>query len=234
MTLDEAMAALEALGSENTRRLWRNHGAVEPMFGVKVGDMKSVLKASGKDHALALALWETGNVDARYLAALMCVPSQLSVDALDAWARSAKSPMNVEYSVPWVAAESGRAWPVAQAWIDDPSPTVQAVGWATVASWVALTPDDALDLAALTALLERVRTGLRGAPNRVRAVMSQAVAAIGIYVEPLRSLAIAVGEAVEPVVVDVGDTSCRTPQPRQVIAAAIARGATAKRKRVRC
>ena len=234
MTLDEAMAALEALGSENTRRLWHNHGAVPPMFGVKVGDMKTVLKAAGKDHPLALALWETGNVDARYLAALMCTPAKMSVELLDRWARTASSPMNATYSVPWVAAESGRAWPLLRSWIGDPAAPVQAVGWWTLGSWVALTPDDALDLEALSALLEVVRATLRDAPDRVRSAMANAVAATGIYVAPLRAQAMAVAEAVEPVVVDVGDTSCKVPQPSQGIAAAVARGATAKRKRVRC
>jgi 3-methyladenine DNA glycosylase AlkD len=234
LTLEEAMAALEALGTENTRRLWRNHGAVAPMFGVKVGDMKSVLKVAGKDHGLALALWETGNVDARYLAALMCTPGRMTPPALEGWARTANSPMNVEYSVPWVAAESGHGWPLAKRWVDDSDANLRAAGWATLASVVALTPDDALDAPAIAALLDRVPSELGAAPSRVRSMMAQAVAAVGIYVAGLRAHALSVAAAMEPVVVDVGATSCKVPQPSEVIAAAVARGATAKRKKVRC
>jgi hypothetical protein len=43
MDVSEVMAELEALGSESTRRTFRNHGAPEALFGVKVGDLKGVL-----------------------------------------------------------------------------------------------------------------------------------------------------------------------------------------------
>jgi hypothetical protein len=39
------------------------HGAPEPIFGVKFGDLKRVKK----DHQLALGLYSTGNSDAMYL-----------------------------------------------------------------------------------------------------------------------------------------------------------------------
>ena len=48
-----------------------NHGAKEPFFGVKVGDLKKILKKTKKNHELSLELYKTGNSDAMYLAGLM-------------------------------------------------------------------------------------------------------------------------------------------------------------------
>ena len=39
MNLTDVMQELETLGSEQTRKTWHRHGASEPMFGVKFGDL---------------------------------------------------------------------------------------------------------------------------------------------------------------------------------------------------
>jgi hypothetical protein len=44
MNLSNVMVKFEALGSEQTREVLRRHGAVDPFFGVKVGDLKPVAK----------------------------------------------------------------------------------------------------------------------------------------------------------------------------------------------
>lgn len=40
MTIDNIMRELAALGNEGTKRIDVNHGAGEPLFGVKIGDLK--------------------------------------------------------------------------------------------------------------------------------------------------------------------------------------------------
>ena len=45
MTLKEVLTELESLGSEQTRKVLRKHGATDPFFGVKIGDMKNLRKA---------------------------------------------------------------------------------------------------------------------------------------------------------------------------------------------
>src|SRR5436189_237258 len=71
MTLEDVVAELEAMGSETTKKTLMRHGAEEPIFGVKVGDMKKIQKRIKKDHALALKLYDTGIYDAMYFAGLM-------------------------------------------------------------------------------------------------------------------------------------------------------------------
>ena len=87
MTLKEVMAALEKAGSAQTRKTYARHGAVEPMFGVSFGFLKTLLDRIGVDHELALALWKTGNLDARNLAAKIVDPARLTSAELDRWAK---------------------------------------------------------------------------------------------------------------------------------------------------
>ena len=55
---------------------------------MSLGDIRVVAKKIKTDHALALSLWDTGNVDAQFLAALLIQPKKLSADAMDQMVRS--------------------------------------------------------------------------------------------------------------------------------------------------
>ena len=44
MTLNEVMQELESYGEESTKKTLMKHGAKEPFFGVRVQDLKKILK----------------------------------------------------------------------------------------------------------------------------------------------------------------------------------------------
>jgi 3-methyladenine DNA glycosylase AlkD len=76
MTAEEVVAELKALGNEQTKKTLLKHGATEPFFGVKVEDLKKVLKTVKGNHPLALELYDTGISDAMYLAGLLADPAK--------------------------------------------------------------------------------------------------------------------------------------------------------------
>jgi 3-methyladenine DNA glycosylase AlkD len=78
MTVKELLAQLESLGDDARRKHNVKAGAPDNQFGVKLGDIRAVAKKIKSDHALALRLWETGNVDAQLLATLIIKPTSLS------------------------------------------------------------------------------------------------------------------------------------------------------------
>lgn len=211
MSTEEIMAQLAAMGSESTRKTLIRHGAPEHLYGVKVGDMKTIVKKVKKNHALSIALFATGHPDAQYLAGLIADERQISEDELRQWAHSASWYMVSEYAVAWVAAESAHGWKLGWEWIGSDEERVAAAGWATLSSWVAIRPDDALDIAALGTLLDRVRAELHAAPNRVRYVMNGFVIAAGAFVPALTEKALAVAQQIGTVHVDMGGTACQVP-----------------------
>ena len=91
---------------------------------------------------------------------------------LEHWAEQASWYLLSEYTVPWIAAESRHGWKLGMKWIDANKETLQASGWATLASLVAIKPDDELDIKELKSLLKRVEKTIRQAPNRVRYAMN--------------------------------------------------------------
>jgi 3-methyladenine DNA glycosylase AlkD len=78
MTIAEALAELEALGNEKTRKQNIKAGAGDNQYGVKRGDLRKLAKKIKKDHSLAMSLWETENIDARFLATLVMEPVALA------------------------------------------------------------------------------------------------------------------------------------------------------------
>ena len=54
MTAEEVLAELNALGTEQTKKTLLRHGATEPLFGVRIGDMKPLLKTLKGDPKLVL------------------------------------------------------------------------------------------------------------------------------------------------------------------------------------
>src|SRR6266513_563494 len=106
MTATEVMAQLKKLGTEQTKKTFLRHGAKEPFYGVKVGDLKKIQKRIKKDHDLALKLYDTGISDAMYLAGLIAEPGRMKKADLQRWAKQATWYMLSEYTVAWVAAES--------------------------------------------------------------------------------------------------------------------------------
>lgn len=235
MTLKEVMAELQKLGSEQTRKTWRNHGAQGDLFGVKIGDLKTVAKKIKGDQALALQLYETKNADAMYLAGLVADGAQMTKKQLNDWTKAASWPMVSEYTVAWVTAESPFARELALKWIDSTKEPIAASGWNAYSGYISMTADGELDLKEIEVLLDRVVKEIRGAPNRVRYCMNGFVLAVAAAVKPLLPKAKLAAERIGKVDVDMGDTSCQVPVALEYIRKMEAAGKIGKkRKSVKC
>lgn len=219
MTLDEVMRELKQLGTEQTRKTFIRHGVADDrIYGVRVGDMKKLLKKIKGDQPLAMKIYATGIFDAMYLAGLAADGSKMTRKQLETWARQAEFSMISEYTIPGVAAESDHAVNLANKWIDARKDHIAASGWATWGAIVATQPDENLDLDHLESLLDRVVDQVHSAQNRTRYAMNQFVISVGTYVNPLLSQARAAAKKIGKVEVDMGGTACKVPLATEYIA----------------
>lgn len=226
---------LKILSLESYRNTLRKHGAQEPVFGVKIEEMKKLMKPYKYDLAFACALFDTGIYDAQYMAGLLADGSQMSVAQLQHWVATANSHGIREYSVAWVAAESPHAVELALDWIASQDAAIAAAGWCTLSSYVAITDDAQLDMAMLKKLLKKVQSEIHQAPNRVCYCMNAFVIALGSYVSELSTAALQAGQAIGEVTVDVGDTACKVPFAPDYIRKVAQRGSVGKkRKTAKC
>lgn len=211
VTFEEIMQRLKELGSDQTKQIYNNHGVKEPYFGVKIGDLKKLVKYVKKDQELALKLFDSGNHDAMYLAGLSVNPKIISKETLRDWAMKAYWYLVAEYTVSQVAAESDYATELAREWMKSEDEMIAVCGWSTYSNYLSITADENLDLAEIRDLLHQVKNNIHGERNRVRYVMNGFVISVGAYVSELSSEAKQVAEYVGKVQVNVGNTACKVP-----------------------
>jgi 3-methyladenine DNA glycosylase AlkD len=231
------MAELKKKGRENTRKIYARHGnALDRTFGVSVADLKVIAKTIKGQQPLALELYETGNLDAMYLAGIVADGSKMTKTQLNAWAEGAANlQMISEYTVTWVTVESPHARELAKQWMKSKKEHVASSGWSTYSGIVATQPDEALDLAEIEDLLGTVVKTIQSAQNRVRYTMNVFVISVGSYVKPLLKQAKAAARQIGAVSVDTGDTACHVPLATAYIAKLEAAGRIGKkRKTMRC
>ncbi len=239
-TVEVIMAQLASLGNEQTRKILSRHGAREPYFGVKVEDLKKIVKGvkgvKGVDaHELALELYATGNSDAMYLAGLLADPKRMDRNTLNRWVEGAYWYMISSFTVPWAAAESPDGWKIALEWIGSDKEMTATAGWATLGSIVSVTPDSQLDLPKLRELIAQVGRTIHQSANRVSYSMNTFLISTASYVPELTELCKSTALSVGKVMVDVGGTSCKVPYAPDYISKVEKMGRIGqKRKMVGC
>ncbi len=87
MQTDAVMTRLEQLGTAANRALFARHGVRLGMFGVSYHDIAAIARGIRVDHDLAVALWRTGNYDARMLASKIADPDAIRLERIEAWSR---------------------------------------------------------------------------------------------------------------------------------------------------
>jgi 3-methyladenine DNA glycosylase AlkD len=186
----EILAQLGSLSNETVRAQNTKRGAGKNQFGVKLGDIRVVAKKIKTNHPLALALWETGNVDAQLLATLLIKPNDLSAAELERMVRSVTFMQVADWLHSYVVKEHPDNESLRIKWMATDDILAARAGWRLTAGRVAKHPEG-LDLAAL---LDRIESEMGSAAPEVQWTMNCCLAEIGIHFPKHRKRAIAIGE----------------------------------------
>lgn len=224
MDIAAALARLEAAGTEQNRKVYRRHGAQEPLFGVSFAVLKALAREAKRDGALARGLWATGNHDARVLACMVADPAAATEADLDAWLAEIEVYVLVDVFVVSLAARVPGVRERADRWSASTRDWTAQAGWDLYAQLALHDPD--LDDDYFLALLDRIEKQVQGSGNRTRHSMNGALIAIGIRNPALRAAAEIVAGRIGSVQVDHGQTGCVTPAAVPYIAKAWDRRAT--------
>lgn len=190
MTLKETLAQLKALGNEKVREHNKKYGAGDNQFGVKLGDLRKLAAKIKTNNQLALALWDTGNIDARLLAILLIKPQDLSRDEIDRLVRSGNFAHVADWLNSYVVKNHPDKEVLRQAWMKDDDPWAARAGWSLTSERVAKSPEG-LDL---PALLDRIESEMGNVDPAAQWTMNACLAGIGIHFPKLRKRALAIGE----------------------------------------
>lgn len=233
--VDTVLSELAALGTKQTKKSYQSQGVVEPFYGVPTGAMKPLAKRHKKDHELAMALYDTGNYDAMYLAGMIADPKRMTELEIEHWMAGAYCNPLSNYVVSVTLAQTDFAQAVADRWIEDDRELYQSAGWSCYTWLLGVKPNDVFDAVKLRGLLARVEANVHSAPKHTRYAMNGFLTALGISYPPLHEDALRVAHAVGAVDAGIGETGRKAPLASVSIQKAADAGRLGfKRKNVRC
>lgn len=192
MKIQEILDQLKALGNEKVRAQNAKSGAGENQFGVALGDIRKVAKKIKVDHALALSLWESGNIDAQFLATLVMEVGKLSGAELDGLVRSITFSRVADWLISYVVRKHPEKETLRLEWMTTENPWAARAGWDLTAERVGKNPKG-IDL---SELLDRIEKEMAGAKPEVQWTMNTTLATIGIHHPKQRKRAVAIGEKI--------------------------------------
>lgn len=92
MTVDEVIQELKKFESNHNREGMKRFGInVEKAFGISVTKLRSIAKKIGKDHQLAIQLWNSEIHEARILASMVDDPNLVTKSQMNNWVKDFNS-----------------------------------------------------------------------------------------------------------------------------------------------
>ncbi len=191
MSKNEVLAWLKRRGTRrNVEGMARYGIQARRAFGVPVGTLRVLAKKLGKDHALALELWKSGWLEARFLAAMVDDASRVTPRQMDAWAAGFENWADCDTACFTLFDRTPFAWEKVRKWARSPREFVKRGAFALLAS-LAL-HDKRTEDRAFARCLPLVERAAADERNFVKKGVSWALRAIGRRSRGLNTASVAV------------------------------------------
>jgi 3-methyladenine DNA glycosylase AlkD len=193
--LTAVMDELAGMASEESRAGMARYGIkTDDAFGVSVYELRRVAKGYRRDHDLALALWETGNHEARVLASMVDDPAEVTEAQMEAWAADFDSWDVCDQVTSNLFDKTPYAYDKVAEWSAGEDEWVKRAAFATAAA-LAVQDKKAPD-ERLLAILELVRREAGDGRNFVKKAVNWALRNIGKRNAALHAAAMDTAEAI--------------------------------------
>lgn len=209
MTTQDVLALLEEHKNERGIANWKKTGYHDiGSFGLGMTQLKALAKKIGKDHELALQLWDMPYFDTKVLATLVDNPKEVTPAQADAQ-------MSGTYS--WLLSHAYCSYLLPKAsflknkvveWTASDDDLKRRCGYLLL--YPLAKHDKTLSDAFFEPYLDTIEAKLQTEENFVKDGMNTALLAIGQRSRNLNIRAIEVARAIGKVEVDYGDNSCET------------------------
>jgi len=134
-SIESILKKLRSWGSAENRAGMARYGiTVRDAYGVPMGKVKELARELGRDHDRALKLWETGNREARLLAAFTADPKQMTRAEMDHWVSQFDSWDVCDGCAIHLFRKSPVAWAQALKWARKRPEFVRRAGFALIAT----------------------------------------------------------------------------------------------------
>jgi 3-methyladenine DNA glycosylase AlkD len=213
MTKTEVINLLEENRDARGEASWKEMGDRTgglTSFGIGLTRLRAIAKQVGRDHGLALELWNERNHDAKIIGLLIDDPKQLTRDQAEKQVDGAGPGMlsHVLSSCGATLPRSPIAFEIAQGWMASKDPVRRSCGYGLVYELAGDKKDKRLTDEFFLGCVEKIGRTIAKEENRVRVGMGGALMNIGKRNRKLNAAAIKVARAIGPIHFSDGDRKC--------------------------
>lgn len=209
MTYEQVMAELKAMGTDQNIKIYKRHGAMDPLFGVSFANLGQLKKQLKNQHELGLELWDSGNMDAQTLGLMIMDGSRFPEERIDVDVKNMNYYMLTDLFVSEVVMHHPEHLnDRLMKWTKAKSEYVRRAGYSILTN-LARSHDKIPDRKFLT-FINRIEKEIHTSANRGMQMMNIALLNIGIRNDHLCEAALSASQRIGTVKVDHGDTSCKT------------------------
>jgi len=162
------------------------------LLGISVVTLRAIARRIGRDHALALRLWESGIHEARLLAAFVDDPRQVTPEQMERWVAGFDSWDICDQVCGSLFDKTPGAYERAAAWAERPEEFVRRAGFVLMTQLAV--HDKKADDARFTAFFPLIRAHAADERNFVRKAVNWALRQIGKRSRALNAQAVALAE----------------------------------------
>jgi hypothetical protein len=179
-------------------------------FGIGLTRLRAIAKQVGRDHDLALKLWNERNHDAKVVGLLIDDPKKLTRDQIEQQVDGAGPGMlgHVLSSCDATLPRSPIAFEIAKDWMASKDPVRRSCGYGLVYELAKDKKDKRLTDEFFLACVEKIGKTIAREENGVRVGMGGALLSIGKRNKALNAAAIKAATAIGPIHFSDGDRKC--------------------------
>ena len=199
----------DARGEANWKEMGDRTGGLTS-FGIGLTKLRAIAKQVGRDHDLALTLWNERNHDAKIIGLLIDDPKQLTRDQVEKQVDGAGPGMlsHVLSSCDATLPKSPIAFEIAKGWMASKDPVRRSCGYGLVYELAKDKKDKRLTDEFFLGCVEKIGNTIAKEENWVRVGMGGALMSIGKRNKKLNAAAIKLAKAIGPIHFSDGDKKC--------------------------
>ena len=229
--LELILQTLKRLGQPSLKKmLIRNHGVSEPCWGVKIGDLKPMIRRFKNRQDLAYALYDTSNYDAMILAGLIADPKAFKRQDLTRWLENARGGSLASHTVPRLVALGPHAWVLGSRWIELKNTRKRAAGWVVLGMLALSQADESLDMQRLSSWMHRVEASIHDECHEVQDAMNGFLIQVGCGVVALHQRAKEIAARVGRLDLNLGNNACQCPEALAYLERSARKGVIGKKR----
>lgn len=134
LTYGKILKELESMAdSKNIKGMARYGIIYNKAYGISIYKLRDIAKTIGKNHELALKLWETGIREARLLAVFLADPKKITPEQMDSWAESFECWDDCDQAATSLFDQTPLAWSKVREWAERDEELVKRAAFSMIA-----------------------------------------------------------------------------------------------------